>query len=723
MAAGKAVWGIDIGQCALKALKVRAVDERQIEVLGFDVIEHPKILSQPDAEPDELIRAAIEKFASRNDWQHDDIVLGVPGQQTFARFCKLPPVEQKKIPDIVRFEAGQQIPFDMDDVVWDYEVFTTPDSPETEVGIFAMRKDLVRKQIGYLGDFGLSPAAIQTIPSALYNFAAFESGKIEPGTAVVIVDVGAQNTDLVIVESNGAWTRNIPIGGNNFTEALMKSFKLSFAKAESLKRTATTSKYARQIFQAMRPVFAELVAEIQRSLGFYSSTHRDVELKQVMALGNAFRLTGLPKYLENNLTVAGGVLKLEQFKTLTPSATINAPQFTDNILSFAAAYGLGLQGLGLARIKANLLPTDLARVVVWRRKTPYWIATAACLGLAAVSPWSRQMIDTTALASGTERLQRARTIVSEAERMQQQYSQVAQDTSAPEEKIKRLLDLQKHKFVIPRLIEMVHRALPEVDERLNRAQTADDFKRLVRENPELNRARRKQVIIESFQLDYAGNIESYQPGTGGGLAAPAPMMGMGMGGMGMGGRPPGMGGPPAGIYGGGMRPPMYGGTGGGYGGGAGYGGGTGGGDAGVEGAEGEDGFYVRLRGRLLYGTSQAEAYAVITEELYKRLQDFGQASGLGFHVLPVKEDGPAGHFDAPQVLRFGGAAVGTDALPGMMPGLPGAAPTPDGEPQIDPRFVDPVTGENMMNDWLFEFGFKVRLGEKPAEGETSPASE
>ncbi|RMF82988.1 MAG: type IV pilus assembly protein PilM, partial [Planctomycetota bacterium] len=431
MAARNGVWGIDVGQCALKALKLRPADDGRVEVVAFDVIEHPKLLSQPDADPDELIKAALEKFVSRNEWQGDDFVIGVPGQQTFARFCKLPPVETKKIPDIVRFEASQQIPFEMDDVVWDYEVFQTEDNPDIEVGIFAMRKDLIRKHLDHFSALNVAPQAIQTMPSALYNFCRFDLGdEIQENVATVIVDVGAQNTDLVIVEPHSAWTRNIPLGGNNFTEALVKAFKLSFAKAESLKRTAATSKYARQIFQAMRPVFAELVAEIQRSLGFYSSTHRDVELKQVLACGNAFRLPGLQKYLENNLTISGGVKKLEKFHRVVESATTNAPKFTENLLSFGVSYGLALQGVGLAHISANLLPPDLARIAAWRRKRWYFAAAAACTAVAMVMPWARTNMDMAALAADQDVAQQVKRVVNRAQELNSRYEQVAKGNEA-----------------------------------------------------------------------------------------------------------------------------------------------------------------------------------------------------------------------------------------------------------------------------------------------------
>jgi type IV pilus assembly protein PilM len=460
MAAGTTVWGIEIGQCALKAVKLRPAEDGRVELAAFDLIEHPKILSQPDADADELIRAALEKFASRNEWQGDQFVVGVPGQQTFSRFCKLPPVDAKKIPDIVRFEASQQIPFDMDDVVWDYQVFQAEDMPDIEVGIFAMRKDLIRKHIDYLGNIGIAPIGIQTIPSALYNFCRFDGQGVGGAGATVIIDVGAQNTDLIIAEPDSAWMRNIPLGGNSFTEALVKAFKLSFAKAESLKRTAATSKYARQIFQAMRPVFAELVAEVQRSIGFYSSTHREVELRQVLACGNAFRLPGLQKYLENNLTISGGVTRLEKFQALVSSATINAPQFSENILSFAPAYGLALQGLGLAPLAANLLPPELARIALWKKKRPFFMLAAACLGLAAVCPWARTAMDKGALAANAEDGLAAKKIIDDARSLNRRFADVQRNTGGEEAKIEKLFDLQEDKRLIPRILALVHEALP-----------------------------------------------------------------------------------------------------------------------------------------------------------------------------------------------------------------------------------------------------------------------
>jgi type IV pilus assembly protein PilM len=703
MPSGNAVWGIDLGQCALKAIKLRPAGDGKVEAVAFDLIEHPKILSQPDAEPDELIKAALDKFVERNDWQGDQFVIGVPGQQTFARFVKLPPVDPKKIPDMVKFEASQQIPFDMDDVVWDYQVFAAPESPEVEVGIFAIRKDLIRKRIGFFSHIGIAPIAVQTMPSALYNFAHFDQSA-NATEATVLIDVGAQNTDLVICEAHSTWTRNIPLGGNSFTEALIKAFKLSFAKAESLKRTAATSKYARQIFQAMRPVFAELVAEIQRSIGFYSSTHRDVELKHVLALGNAFRLPGLQKYLENNLTIPGGVVKLESFASVLPSATVNAPQFTDNVLSFGAAYGLALQGLGLAAVSANLLPTELARIAVWNKKRPFFVAAAACLGLAAVFPITRNFVlDRTAVAANSDLKDKTAAIIRQAQDYQTRYQQVQTNSTDKEASIKKLLELQKGKLIVPEITALVYEALPPIDEQIAKVQSRDQLKKLLEANKaKYDRTKRDQIFIEGCRVQFQKNIDAYQSSESS-LAQPSGSPGADFS----------SGGPVVMSSGGGrLRSPR------------------GGGDSGdtldvqapsgadkAEGAE-APGFYISIEGRLLHGKTQADANQFLEKVLLARLRDLGQRANLGFYV---PDDDPNNTDESKRYLRL---FTVKEYYPQFKQpfGTPVAPPQPGTD--VKKQFPeDPVTGEDMTNDWRFQVGIKVKLGEKPATPKADTAGE
>src|SRR3954469_17841121 len=364
-------WGIDVGNRALKAVKlVREGDSLRVD--DFEVIEHETVLSNAGDNREQLIQSALANFVQRHPFRGGVVGIGVAGQSSFARFIKLPPVEPKKIPEIVRFEAIQQIPFPLDDVEWSYQLFQNPESPDVEVGIFAMRKELVNQHIKYFTDIDLNVTVVQMNPLAVYN-ALQHDGKFEHGTTMVI-DLGAENTDLLIADNDSIWMRSIPIGGNNFTETLVKAFKLPFAKAEDLKRNAATSKYARQIFQAMRPVFADLVAEIQRSVGFFASVHRDSRIKKIIALGGTFRLPGLQKYLQQNLWL--DVERIDALAAGAPSDPKLATAFNENLLSMAAAYGLAVQALGGAKIESSLLPQSIKSAKAWREKTK-WFAAAA----------------------------------------------------------------------------------------------------------------------------------------------------------------------------------------------------------------------------------------------------------------------------------------------------------------------------------------------------------
>src|SRR3954462_9168793 len=179
------VWGIDLGQCALKALRMQEVDG-QITATAFDYVEYPKILNQPDADADQLTREALEQFLSRNTLRGDIVAIAVPGQSGLARFVKLPPVEEKKIADIVKFEAKQQIPFNLDEVVWDYQKIGSGEvidglALETEIGLFAMKRDMVSRYMQHFKDVNVEIHVIQMAPLALCNYIAYDLLKKDPG--------------------------------------------------------------------------------------------------------------------------------------------------------------------------------------------------------------------------------------------------------------------------------------------------------------------------------------------------------------------------------------------------------------------------------------------------------------------------------------------------------------------------------------------------------------
>ncbi len=384
------VWGIDLGQCGLKAIRLQEIDG-QLVATAFDYVEHPKILSQPDADPDQLTREALDKFLSRNNLRGDIVCISVPGQSGLARFVKLPPVEEKKIADIVRFEAKQQIPFNLDEVVWDYQkigsgAVTDGFAMETEIGLFAMKRDMVGRYLQHFKDVNIDVHVVQMAPLALCNYVAFDLlGKdAQPGEGggekrcIVALDIGADSSNLVITDGERIiWQRPIPLGGNHFTRALTKDLKLTFAKAEHLKRNATKSPDLKKILAALKPVLNDFVGEVQRSLGYFTNTHRDAHIEYMIGLGNAFRLPGLQKFLSEKLQLE--VKKLSNMERINGDQVVAQQAFTENVLTFAVAYGLALQGLKRARLLTNLLPNEIRVERLIKAKKPFAAAAAACL--------------------------------------------------------------------------------------------------------------------------------------------------------------------------------------------------------------------------------------------------------------------------------------------------------------------------------------------------------
>ena len=440
MAHPKAAWGMEIGAAAIKAIRLER-DGEGVRVTDFAVVPHKKILSTPDVDQDELTRLSLGQFISQNDLEGEHLVVSVPGHSAFARFAKLPPVEPKKVPDIVKFEAVQQIPFPIDQVEWDYETFTSEDSPEVEVGIFAITRERVQKRLSLLGELDIAPAALNLSPVAVYNAMVFDHDLAKRKGAVIYLDIGTHATDVIVAEAGRCWIRTFPLGATHFTEAIAKAFKLSYAKAEKLKQEAAGSKYAKQIMQAMRPVFSDLLQDLQRSIGYYQTLHRETTLNLMVGLGATFKIPGLRKFLGQQLQMQ--VLRLDEYKKIQVAGR-EASSFAQAAVGLATAYGCALQGVGLARIDVNLVPVDSLRADLWRHKAKWFGAAAAILTLGAFTTLIRPVTDGGAMnPDGPPPV--VLQVLATAEQLQREYQDLSQQANVgfAAENLRRLTDYRR----------------------------------------------------------------------------------------------------------------------------------------------------------------------------------------------------------------------------------------------------------------------------------------
>ncbi|MDR1054134.1 MAG: type IV pilus assembly protein PilM [Planctomycetaceae bacterium] len=481
MAKASAVWGIDIGNSSLKALRCVAGSEPgKVEAVAFDFIEHSKILSQPNTNPDEIIAETLQLFLSRNVTKGDKVAVSVSGQNTISRFLKLPPVDPKKIPDIIRYEAKQWLPFSLDDVIWDYQPIAQPEDEDpmafadTEIGMFAMKRENALRSIVPYTQSGINIDYIQSAPIAIYNYATFDqlgifgdnAANIDDNSRLVILSVGTDATDVVVTNGVTIWIRSCPIGGSDFTKALTKGLKLTFAKAEYLKRNAATTPDAQTVFKAMRPVFNEMLTEVHRSLEYYQSLNRNIKFAKIVALGNAMKLPGLRNYLGQNLGYE--VMKLDKFSRLVGSEVIDAPQFRDNTPSFAISYGLALQALGEAQFNTNLIPKEIVMDRIIRNKKPWVLAGAASLllGLTVQFASASRALDTLSSDLYTKAEKNATGVISYSGDLKSKLTNAKNEFNAIDSRGKNLTSNVEGRITWLELLRAVNQLLPSDKEEM-----------------------------------------------------------------------------------------------------------------------------------------------------------------------------------------------------------------------------------------------------------------
>ncbi len=375
MAKAKAAWGIEIGNAAVKAVCLER-DGTDVRVVDFAVIPHARVLTTPDLNTEEMIRATLGALLSQKAIENVPVLVSMPGSEGLARFVQLPPLPEKAIEQTVMFEAKQQIPFGLDEVEWDRHLFRSPDSPDIEVGIFAILKEKVAQRLSLYKELRLRPAGLTLGPVAVYNAMVYDRDLDRPGQSpMAFLDIGTRSTDLIVVRDGRCWIRTFPIGGHHFTEAISVAIDgMPYGKADRLKAETATHQHAKKLMHVMRPVFDDLLRELQRSMSHYDSLNPDHPVTQVLGLGNTFRIPGLRKFLSDQLGVE--IRRMEEYQKIKVEGTA-ASDFAANSMNLATAIGLALQGVGLGVVNINLSPVGNLREQVWLKKGKWFVAAAA----------------------------------------------------------------------------------------------------------------------------------------------------------------------------------------------------------------------------------------------------------------------------------------------------------------------------------------------------------
>ncbi|HYF48533.1 MAG TPA: pilus assembly protein PilM [Planctomycetota bacterium] len=373
--AATTVWGLDIGNSAIKAVKMTRVGPA-CKIEDFDIVEIPP--GEDDKDRSARLQTALTNLTANHKFGRDPVIVAVTGNICLHREFQLPPGSDDKLGELVQYEAKQQIPFPLDQVEWGYERYEDPSG--VGVALIAVRKNDIQELLTLLKDkCNLNVKGITASPMALYNFIQYE---FNPQQTTLILDAGAKGTDFVVMNKRQIYFRTIQIAGREITRALENKFKVPFAKAEDLKKNIAQSPQKDKILQVIEPTLRQLGAEIQRTIGFYKSKARGQRIQQAYLLGHTFRLPGMAESLQAQVREAPFAI-VEGLQRVKIDHSCNAEVWNTEFPTMAVAIGLGIQGLGLSELKLNLLPRELvdeAKGVAMKG----WVLAAAAVVLAAL---------------------------------------------------------------------------------------------------------------------------------------------------------------------------------------------------------------------------------------------------------------------------------------------------------------------------------------------------
>src|SRR6266487_4315300 len=318
----------------------------------------------------------------------------VAGQSVFARFVKLPSVEEEKIERIISFEAQQNVPFPIDEVVWDYQLVGGGADEQIQVVLVAIKADLLDEINNAVEESGLRTAIVDIAPMALYN--AFRYNYSDLSGCSLLVDIGARTTNLLFIEPGKIFSRGIPIGGNSITAAIAKEFGESLAAAElRKKRDAFVSlggAYAEpenvdvaRASKIVRGTMTRLHAELMRSISHYRAQQQGSAPERIFLCGGSAGMPYMREFFQEKLQ-----LPIESFnamRNVAAAGSVSVEKLTRSAHLLGELVGLALRTVTTCPIELNLRPASVVRIQELERRRPFFIMAAACFILTLVG-WS-----------------------------------------------------------------------------------------------------------------------------------------------------------------------------------------------------------------------------------------------------------------------------------------------------------------------------------------------
>ena len=335
------------------------------------------------------IATALREMMEELGLKKGDVNFAVPGQSVFTRFVKLPIVEEEKIERIISFEAQQNVPFPIDEVVWDYQLIGGGAAEQIQVVLVAIKSELLDQMNDSVEETGLQTRIVDVAPMALYN--AFRFNYSDLGGCSLLIDMGARTTNLLFIEPGRIFARSVPIGGASITAAITKEFGETFAGAEVRKKRDAFVSLGGASLEASDPSVARvskmiggtmtrLQAEVMRSISHYRGQQQGRAPERVFLCGGSATTPYLREFLSEKLQLPVEFFNPLRNVAVAPSAPV--AEMTRSIHLLGELVGLALRTAMACPMELNLRPEKVTRRHDFEKRRPMLVMAAACVVLA-----------------------------------------------------------------------------------------------------------------------------------------------------------------------------------------------------------------------------------------------------------------------------------------------------------------------------------------------------
>ncbi|OGX18541.1 MAG: hypothetical protein A3K83_07625 [Omnitrophica WOR_2 bacterium RBG_13_44_8b] len=322
--------GLNIGTQAIKIAKLRLSKDGQMELCGFDLVPIQLELAE-----------TLKKIKQAMDI--DYVNTGVSGPQTVIRHISFPKMSKDELKQALKFEAQKHIPFPMAEINLDGFILKD-DLPENKMLVLlaAAKKELISQRIKLIEEAGMRINVICIDSIALINAFNFNYPQDESlkQKAVTLLNIGATTTNLNILEGGiPRLSRDINIGGNNFTQRIMELLGLDFKPAEEIKQNPGKEN-AQKLLAAQESMLTNLASEIRTSFDYYESQSTTSVVK-IFLSGGGSNFTGLSDMLANSLGIE--VEYWDPLKRISLADGIDVNKIKSLSNQLAVAVGLALR--------------------------------------------------------------------------------------------------------------------------------------------------------------------------------------------------------------------------------------------------------------------------------------------------------------------------------------------------------------------------------------------